>query len=547
MHNFRALLYMIFLLLFTSAVQAQLSETQYAQIDSLFRSWNAPGHPGGSIAVMQGDKTVFSGAYGLASLEYPVPNNPEMRYNIASVSKQFSGLGIVVLHLQHKLSLDAPISRYIDDLPGFGNRITIRQMLHHTSGLRSLHALFALAGWRDDDLRTNADLDRIITAQQDLNFQPGSEYLYCNTGYMFLANIIENVTGQDFTTFMQNEIFEPLGMTATYVEAQYNRVVPDNATSYDATDNGFVRAVEYWGYVGSGNIHTTTADMLKYLKNYYDPRPGWEKAFDMMRTLDPLTDGSFNRYAFGVNIDTLYGQQRISHGGSIGGFRSHAAVFPLKKTSIVVLTNFSSSSPASLSDEIATVIFGKNDQEPPVRTIKLPERYIQNLIGDYWDDKTYEQPRVSARGDTLLLHNGRKISGYLPAAKDSFVPVQPATAEKLSFKGHTLTLYPTAGSPPVQFEKFVKTPPTPALLNSYTGTYYSPELETLYTLHYKDGKLFAYHIRHGKIVLTPVKEDRLQGDYPMRNIKFKRNQNNEITGLYASNGRARNVWFEKTD
>ena len=241
---------------------AQLDDPQFRQIDNLFKRWNEPNHPGGSVGVMKDGQLIFSKAYGLASLEYLVPNTTGTIYNTASVSKQFTAMGIVRLEEMGLLSVDDDIRKHVPELPDFGEIITIRHMLHHTSGLRSLHALLGLAGWRGDDTRTNEDLNRLLLQQKDLNFKPGDEYLYCNTGYMLMATIIENVTGARFTDWMRSNLFVPLGMTDTYVEDKYNRVVPNNATSYDLEQGQFIREVEYWGYVGSGNMHSTTQDLL---------------------------------------------------------------------------------------------------------------------------------------------------------------------------------------------------------------------------------------------------------------------------------------------
>ncbi|WP_067032198.1 serine hydrolase domain-containing protein [Allomuricauda sp. CP2A] len=526
-------------------VSAQI-ENKIAQIDSLFLDWNRPNHPGGSIMVMQGDEMVFSKAYGLASMEYLVPNTTGTRFNVASVSKQFSALGIVLLHLQGKLSVDDTIDAYIDGLPDFGNKITIRHMLHHTSGLRSLHALFALAGWRNDDVRTNADLDRIIAQQQDLNFEPGSEYMYCNTGYMFLANIIEKVTGKSFVEYMKGDVFEPLGMHDTYVEAQYDRIVPNNATSYDATEDGFVRAVEYWGYVGSGNIHTTTADLAKYLKNYYEPSSGWEKAFEMMQTADPLNDGNVNQYAFGVVVDDLYGMKRIGHGGSIGGYRSNISVFPEKQTCIVVLTNFSSSSPATKATDIVKILFDKANGPKKLKTVNVSKPQLQSYVGMYWDDITYQERNVEINADTLYLGNGNSKAFFLPTDKEKFTAMYSENDSHIVFEDGKMIFYPESGKPMV-FEKFTEQKLTPQLAEEYTSTYFSPEIETSYTIHYQNDSLYAHHIRHGKLSLHQKQNDLLEGTYPLNFLKFKRNAEEEIEGVFISNGRVRNLWFKKTD
>lgn len=530
--------------LFYGMASAQLSEDKTAQIDSLFLDWNRPNHPGGAIAVMQGNKTVFSKAYGLASLEYLVPNSPGTQFNVASVSKQFSALGIVRLHLQGKLSVDDTIDRYIDGLPDLGKKITIRHMLHHTSGLRSLHALFALAGWRGDDAKTNADLDRIIVDQQELNFEPGAEYLYCNTGYMFLANIIEKVTDKSFVDYMREDVFVPLGMENTYVEDQYNRVVPNNATSYIPTVDGFERAVEYWGYVGSGNMHTITDDLLGYLKNFYDPLPGWEKAFELMLTVDPLNDGSPNQYAFGVNVDELFGEKRVTHGGAIGGFRSNVAVFPEKEISIVVLTNFSSASPASKVSKIAEVLLEPAHSPAPKSLKRVSKTKMQSYAGLYWDDITLQEQKIEVSGDTLILVGGSPK--FVPVDTDRFEAIDPENKTVITFDGNTMTLLRNSGAPLV-FKKYTPSALDPKNAVEYIGTYYSPEIQTTYTLHFSDGKLYAHHIRHGKLELNQKQKDLFEGKYPLSVLKFIRDDTGNIKGMRASNGRARNLWFKKTE
>ncbi|WP_183114791.1 serine hydrolase domain-containing protein [Flagellimonas pelagia] len=532
-----------FLFLLWAATYGQLNTEKEAQIDSLFQVWNKPNHPGGAIAIMQGDKVVYSKAYGLASMEYLVPNSTGTLFNVASVSKQFSALGIVLLQEQGKLSVDDTIDKYIDGLAPFGSKITIRQMMHHTSGLRSLHALFALAGWRNDDSRTNADLDRIMALQTELNFEPGSEYLYCNTGYMFLANIIEKVTHKSFMDFMKEDIFIPLGMHETYVEDRYDRIVPNNATSYYTQRNGFIRAVEYWGYVGSGNMHTTTADLLKYLKNYYDPQPGWENIFRTMQTLDPLNDGSYLEYAFGVNVDKLYGKKRITHGGSIGGFRSNVAVFPEEKTSIAIITNFSSSGPGGKSNDIAGILFGKPAPFKKLKVAKISKSIMESYAGDYWDDDTYEEQQVTINGDTLFL--GQSKTAFIPIAEGKFEALDSQNGTKLEFHENEFDYIPGSNRS-LHFKKFKEEPLTGANAEEYVGAYYSPEIHTSYSIFYREGKLYAFHIRFGELTLTQKFKDLLQGEYPLSTLKFKR-ENGKITGVWISDGRVRNLWFVKTE
>jgi CubicO group peptidase (beta-lactamase class C family) len=217
-------------------------------------------------------------------------------------------------------------------------------MLHHTSGLRDIHSLLAIAGWRDEDPRSNSDLMTVLKDQRDLNFVPGDEYMYSNTGYILCAKIIESVTGEAFINWMQKEVFTPLGLSSTYIENLSVRVRKGNATSYNKfDDNNFIRASEYWNYFGSGNVHTTVKDLLTWLNDFMNPPAGWETSFNLLQTVDNLNNGKVNNYGFGVEIADYKGEKRLQHGGGVGGFRSFACVFPNKNICIAVLTNFSSS------------------------------------------------------------------------------------------------------------------------------------------------------------------------------------------------------------
>ncbi|MCB9284335.1 MAG: beta-lactamase family protein [Lewinellaceae bacterium] len=367
------LIYFVFsvFLVLPVLTRAQLPDSVSQKIDDLFLDWNRPNHPGGAVGIMQDGQLAFSKAYGLASLEYLVPNAPGTQFNLGSISKQFTAMGILLLEQQGKLSVDDDVRKYLPGLPDFGETITIRHLMHHTSGMRSMHFLLEMAGWRGTDFRSNEDLRRFMRRQKDLNFKPGDQYLYCNTGYMLMADIIEKVTGESFADWMKRSVFLPLGMFDTYVEDNPFRVVPNNATSYYGSNEGpFDRATEFWGYVGSGNVHASTGDVLKWLSNFYEPAFGWEAAFARMQTRGVLNNGDTLTYAFGINVGSYKGERLIQHGGAVGGYRAFAMVFPDKKLSIVLLTNFSSSNPWEQGYEVADLVLGK--VEPPVAEGNAP-------------------------------------------------------------------------------------------------------------------------------------------------------------------------------
>jgi len=541
-------------------ISAQLSKEEIQQIDSLFISWNQPNHPGGSVGIMKEGKVIFSRAYGLTSLEYLVPNTPDTRFNIASVSKQFTCMGIVLLHIQGKLSLDDDVRKHLPELPIFEDTITIRHLIHHTSGMRSLHALLEMAGWRGDDSRTNEDLFRFMRNQKDLNFKPGAEYLYCNTGYMLMADIIEKITEEKFAVWVYDNVFEPLGMINTYVEDDYSRVVPVNATSYyGSASHGFSRAIEFWGYVGSGNIHSTTNDLLVWLTNYYHPQTGWENAFQLMQSQGILNNGDTLDYAFGININKYKGGNGISHGGSIGGYRSIVQAFPDHELNIAILTNFSSSNTGSKLNRISNILLKLDaDVEPGLITAdSISSRFLSNeelakFCGHYWNEKSGYARKIYLKDDTLRYFRPESSeSKLIPVGENAFQMSNVAFVIKVSFEilsdKRKVMIVQVDDDDPIRSESYDPPEITSGLLNSYTGRYYSPELDTHYSLYVKgDSLLMGNQSRHGDFEIRIIREDDLEGKLrAFSGIKVKRDKKKRILGLLVSNGRVRNLWFEK--
>ena len=383
------------------------------QIDTLFAEWDQSGHPGGSVGIMMDGKVIYAKGFGLASLEFGIPNTDTTLYNIASVSKQFTAYAMLLLQQRGEISLEDEIHTYFPRFKDFGYPLTIRHMIHHTSGLRSLHALMHMAGWRDEDKRTNEDLMRLMLKQEELNFRPGDEYLYCNTGYMLMAEIVEQVSGQDFVVWMDENVFAPLGMENAYVEREYDRVVPGNAVSYDwyEDEQGFRYAVPYWGYVGSGNIHTNIYDLLKWQQYLNNPPADQQEMVEAMFERGILNSGDTLNYAAGLSTFQDYkGEQGFGHGGSIGGYRASIQSVPEHQLNVVVLTNFSNSRPSGKAFRIIDIMLGKevtaeeddDEEEEVAEALNIsPE-----LAGNYYSPElqvTY-QLRPADEYTALLEH-----------------------------------------------------------------------------------------------------------------------------------------------
>lgn len=538
------------LLLLTSLSFGQISADKLNAIDSLFIEWNSPNHPGGSVGVAVKGVPLFSKAYGLASMEYLIPNNYGTSFNIASVSKQFTAMGIVKLHLQGKLNIDDDIREYLPELPDFGHKISFRHMLHHTSGLRSLHTMLSLAGWRKDDMRNNDDLLRFVTMQQDLNFEPGSEYMYCNTGYILSAIIIERITGESFADWMRVNVFNPLGLYETYVEDKYNNIAHNYATSYNgSSESGFVKEIEFWAYTGSGNIHSTSNELLKWMRYYYKPPEGWEEAFSMMLTLDPFNDGKPNKYAFGVNVDRYENEKRIHHSGSIGGFRAYVSTFPEHEIDIVVLTNFSSSDPAGKVKKIADILLDKKKPEKPLMSYQPKEtdvRIFDKHAGVYKTEDTPDRLfELFRRGDTLLYKYSGGSETRLYTASDSVLFNNKEGVKITLVNAVPERVLIMSDGKEIGWKKTQKHIPDIKELEGIAGNYWSPELETQYRFYLEDGKLFGFHPRHGSFDVECVTEDIFISDSAFINkIRVIRKGKNVI-GMRVTNSRVRDLWLEK--
>lgn len=546
----------IIFLVISFQVFGQISPERFNKIDSLFTSWNAPDHPGGSILVSMKGKPVFSKAYGLASLEYKIPNCINTQYNIGSVSKQFTAMGIVIMEAQKKLSYDDDIRKHIPELPDFGKTITIRHLLQHTSGLRDIHGLLALAGWRRNDLKTNDDLYRLLEHQEELNFNPGDEVSYSNTGYILLAKIIENISNVQFDVWMEQNIFEPLGMHDTYVEAQYDRVVNNNATSYYSGEK-FYKAIEYWGYYGNGNMHSTTSDLARWLQNFVHPPKNWEGLFASLSTTDPLNNGYNNIFGYGVIVENYLGQKIIYHGGAVGGYRAFIQTYPDQALNIVILTNFSGSDIITKVDEISKILIGhvlkkqdssdNNDDWPKHDLIQLPVTTLKQFEGVYWSNSEKIGREVYVRNDTLRYANTPTREWPLvPISESSFRMMNTPNSPIVEFHGVSQRMViNTPDNLPSEFKFLQNISQLADSLDQFAGDYYSPELKTSYSIYTSGSDIYIEHARHGKIKLKRLYNDVFAGDWPVNIIEVKRSEKGVIQGLRITNGRTRNVWFKK--
>ena len=335
---------------------APLSPATVAAIDSLYVPMSHSGSPGCAVGVYQNGTVIFARGYGFANLTDDVPITPATRFTVGSVSKQFTAASIALLVRAGKLSLDDDVRTLIPELPPYAPPVRVRHLVHHTSGLRDFWELVGLSGLRLDDGYSSDDMLAMAAHQRGLNFTPGAEYRYSNTGYLALAVIVQRVTGQSLRRFADSAIFAPLGMRATLYLDDHTEIVPGRAMAYSPRGNGW--RIDIWNndIVGQGGIVTTLADLQRWDENFYSGVVGGREFLELMHTTDPLTSGAPNNYAFGITVGTYRGQRLVEHTGATGGYRAALFRFPELHTSVAMLCNRSTANTAQLAQRIADLV-----------------------------------------------------------------------------------------------------------------------------------------------------------------------------------------------
>jgi CubicO group peptidase (beta-lactamase class C family) len=335
-----------------------LPDSVASAIDKLYAPMAKPGSPGCSVGVYENGEVVFARGYGYADLINGVPITPATRFTVGSVSKQFTAASIALLIQAGRLSLSDDVRKYIPELQSYPTPVTISTLVHHTSGVRDFWELVDLAGVRPDDGYTSDDMLHLAERQKGLNFTPGSEYRYSNTGYLLLGEVVRHVTGQSLRRFADSAIFKPLGMANTLFLDDHNEIVPQRASAYQPAGGGY--RIDVWNndIVGQGGLVTTVGDLQKWDENFYTARLGGSDFIKLIQTAEPLTSGKPNNYAFGLVIDSYRGMHEVQHTGSTGGYRAAIFRYPDAHTTVAMLCNVSTASTTTLAHSLADAVLG---------------------------------------------------------------------------------------------------------------------------------------------------------------------------------------------
>ncbi|UCC40289.1 MAG: serine hydrolase [Candidatus Aminicenantes bacterium] len=547
-------LMVLFLLIFFSFT---LGDEKTDKVNKLFAKWDKADSPGCALAVIKDGKIIYKKGYGMANLEHNIPITSKSVFYIGSVSKQFVSMSIALLAKEGKLSLDDDIRKYLPEMPDYGTPITIRHLIHHTSGLRDYLTLLGIAGI-DFGTYHEDEAVELIARQKELNFKPGEEYLYSNSGYLTLAVIVERASGKSLRNYADENIFTPLGMTSSHFHDDYTMLIKNRATGYFPGGKGkYKNFISTFDCVGSGGLFTNVEDLFQWDQNFIHKKVGGQDVFDLIHTKGKLNNGKELDYAFALTIGTYKGLKTVGHGGALGGYRSSFLRFPEQNFSIICLSNLSSFNPSRLSRQVADIYLADQFKEgtkpkakPPEegKFIELSEEKLKEKVGGYIQPKTGDIMRLFIREDKLCARMFGRVFSLAAVSETEFqllkAPVDIILKFEKQAKGKPLLVYLyQEEEEPKTYESFKLPKPTLDQLKKYIGDYYSEELQVTFNLRLKKDKLNFVQRNAPRNPLVMVLEDRF--NISGMKIHFVRDEENKIIAFTLDAGRVKNLRFDK--
>jgi CubicO group peptidase (beta-lactamase class C family) len=556
------------LILCTLAAEVRAADAMEDQIDKLVLQTVKPDGPGCAILVVEDGKIVFQRAYGIADMETGRPITTATAFNIASVTKQFTAACIALLAEEGKISLDDDIRKYLPEMPAYEAPVRIKHLIHHTGGVRDSVLLSFLKGLPVDETYDEPVRLDLLARQKELNFRPGEEHSYSNSGYFLLGVIVRRVTGMPVGEYAEKHLFAPLGMTHTSYHRDPARIgkdfavghVPDGAGKYRRT---YV-APENRDF-GDDGIYTTVEDMYRWDQNFYKNKVGGENFNTLLQTPGTLNNGDRLTYAFGLSIGEHGGLRTVSHQGGSLGYNAFILRFPERKFSVICLGNYALNT-TKLSYEIADLYLGTPKEKPahppaPAVTYTVAEvdpALYADFAGKYLvndgaiipistqDNRLYVQPP----GAPLLELHPKSATEYF--LKQVNVQVSFSRDEA----GKTCKLVWHQNGHHIPAEKLDDRPLRPEQLGEYEGEYYSEELQITYAVYVHEDRLclkaprvpeaFQHNFR------DPPDENvlkRMGGDWFVRSygtLEFSRDPNGKIAGFALhSGGNFHNLRFSR--
>ncbi|MCW5318167.1 serine hydrolase [Nostoc sp. KVJ3] len=528
------------------------------KVNELFIRWDKPNSPGCAIAVIQNEEIIYQRGYGMANLEYNIRITSNSVFDIASNSKQFTAMCIVLLARQKLLNLDDELQKYIPEIPRYSHSITIRYLIDHTSGLRDYLHLMLFAGMRFENKYSNEEIIALIAQQQSLNFEPGTEQLYCNSGYILLAEIVRRVSGKSLRVFAQEHIFAPLGMKNTHFHDNFREIVKNRADGYAPKNGGgFQSNMSFHDFCGDGQLYTTIEDLLLWDRNFYHNILGGygQDLIEEVTTPRQLNNGEIISGAFGLQIGDRGSLKTISHGGSWTGYRSDLIRFPERQFSVICLANLSTLNPTKLAFQVAD-IYLENDYienitksiSPSISSINLPVVELQLKAGFYYNPTTGSILELEIKNGKLMAKLAWMYFQLIPIGTNYFQSADNEIDYDIEFSEDIIRLIGKLdignGIKTYTFEKILDSPKD--MLADYPGTYYSAELEYDFKINLVNNKLYykskGYPPSH---LIVAGQNVFLRYLIYVDKFELVRDREGRVIGLYRCCDRVRRLYFSK--
>ncbi len=534
-----------------------------ARLDPLFATWNRPDSPGCGVGVSRNGAVIYEHGYGMASLERKVPITSSTVFPLASITKSFTAMSVLLAAERGLLSLDDEVSKYIPEWSDREHHVTIRHLLTHTSGLRDA---YVLQGWAPNNGNSTDAFIKILSRQRGLNSVPGAEYQYNNGGYLLLGRILERASGQTLGAFADANVFKPLGMTGAYFNGDPVRTAPDHASGYSPQPNGWRLLPESSGYAGNAGMMASVRDLLLWANNFADARVGTPALLARMQTATVLTGGQTTPHGMGFGIGNYRGARTLRTVGGDVGAATELVLYPDQKLAIVVLCNMDSAvmgglatvNTDDLTNGVADVFF---DDVLEPRTV--PSTSASSSAG------TSPPPPVSLSADELASRTGLYRLGSEEdhilsitvrdgrlTVRDFYgdnydMPMSPISPSRFLVAGTPLEFSPAEAGRPQAWHvidgggrrlmelPLMKFDMPKADLQAFAGEYRSDELDVTYTVAIRDSSLILQ-----SSTLYPVSKDAFVGDY-MGTVRFMRDARGAITAFTLNRTNARGVRFER--
>jgi CubicO group peptidase (beta-lactamase class C family) len=526
---------------------AAVAQVAPQTVDRIFAAYDKPGSPGCSLGVIREGNFVYRTAYGLANLELNVRLSPQSVFYMGSVSKQFTAAAVVLAAEQGFLSLDDDVRKYLPELPDYRHVITLRQMLHHTSGFRDFFSLIDLSGRDVSDFNSPDEILQIITRQRGLNNIPGDEWIYSNTNYFLLGVIVKRATKKSLAEFATENIFQPLGMTRTRFYDDHRVVVPNRVAAYDSDVRGnfLVDWSTSYDAVGGGGLMSTVDDLLLWDANFYSNRLGKGTLTKELQTPGFLNDGKKISYALGLDLGNYRGLPIVEHSGELFGYRTELLRFPEQKFTVVCLCNIGSAVPETLARKVADLYLADGLQTGTTALDRQADGNLPDPIafaGKYLDPRSHVLYSFTVADGNLMAWGGvlRRISAHqfydLESNVITFEKTKGVMNARLEIQGETYF----SGNRVVELRL------RKLGLAAYTGRFRSGELDATYTLSLEQDSLALVNGGSAPKILIPVRSDEFDAG-TLGRIVFHRGSKRGVSSLTVFTQDVRGIQFQKVN